>query len=304
MQRATWGRRLRVVVLAVTVMALLALAVGGARAWSEHNAETRYFVSIGDSYAAGYRPDGKSGAVANDGFAYQVLDALRRDGNWELANFGCVGQTAQGMQNDNGCAAGALAEGGVEYPDRTQEAAALQFIDAHRDQMGLITVAMGANDIMQCLDFPDDGAAQGCAEKTSANIRQSLGAFLSQARAIVGDSVPIVGVSYINVFRATGFANQPGGDGKAARSRVLFDNYLNPTLRDTYAQFGAHFVDSTTLAGGDLANTQMSDLPATGTVTTSIARVCELTYYCSDHDPHPNRQGHALIARGVEAAIS
>jgi len=296
-------RRAGIAILGFAGTILLALFATGARAWSDHRGETSYYVSIGDSYAAGYRPDGHSGTTTGDGFAYQVLDSLRRDGNWELANFGCTGQTAYGMQYDNGCAQGALAAGGVDYPSRTQEAAALQFIDAHRDHLGLVTVAMGGNDIMQCLNFDDVVTAQRCAEQKSAEIRQSLGNFLTQVRTLVGDTVPIVGVSYINVFRATNLVGLSGDDRKAALSEVLFANYLNPTLRETYAQFGAHFVDSTTLAGGDLTDTQMSKLPDDGTVTTTTAWVCELTYYCSDHDPHPNREGHALIARGIEAAI-
>lgn len=85
---------------------------------------------------------------------------------------------------------------------------------------------------------------------------------------------------------------------------MLFDNYLNPVLRNTYAQFGAHFVDTTDLAGGELPDSVKSVLDEYGTVSAGIARVCTLTYYCSDNDPHPNRAGHTLIARAVEAAIA
>lgn len=300
-------RRRRAVAVAAAIIVgvvLLGLGVAAARARvSDDDLPTRYYVSIGDSYAAGYRPGGASGTTNGDGYAYQVLDGLNRHGHWELKNFGCVGQTARGMQFDNGCAEGALAAGGVAYPDTTQEAAADQFIGAHRNEIGLITVAMGANDIIKCLDIEDAGAAQGCAEIAVADIRTSLSAFLTETRKLVGDKVPIVGVSYINVFRAGGMTGQPDGDRKAARSQVLFDNYLIPALRDTYAQFGARFVDTTELAGGQLPDTQKSLLPEHGTVSTGVARVCTLTYYCSDNDPHPNRAGHALIARAIQAAI-
>jgi lysophospholipase L1-like esterase len=304
---ADWTRRFgttTTVVLAVLVPVVLAIcSVVVARASGGHD-ETKFYVSVGDSYTAGYRPGGASGSTTGDGFAYQVLDALNQKGNWELKNFGCTGQSAHGMQFDNGCVAGALAAGGVDYPQRTQEAAAEQFIAEHRGHIGLVTVSMGANDIVKCLDLGDDGEAQGCAESASAAVRQSLGAFLKAVRASVGDDVPIVGVSYMNVFRAAVLKGSAESQRKAALSEVLFRNYLNPTLRDTYAQFNAHFVDTTVLSGGELPESQKALLPGYGTVGTSIARVCELTYFCSDDDPHPNREGHALIARAVEQAMN
>lgn len=305
---ADWTRRfgtMTTLVVAVLVALVLAIcSVVVARA-SGHRDETTYFVSVGDSYAAGYRPGGASGSTTGDGFVYQVLDALNQRGNWELKNFGCTGQTAHGMQFDDGCAAGALAAGGVDYPQRPQEAAAEQFIAEHRDHIGLVTISMGANDIVKCLDLSDDGEAQRCTESASAAVRQSLGAFLKAVRSLVGDNVPIVGVSYVDVFRAEVLKGTDESRRKAAVAEIVFRDYLNPTLRDTYAQFNAHFVDVTVLAGGELPESRKAVLPGYGTVSASVARVCELTYFCSDgDDPHPNREGHALIARAVEQAMN
>ena len=39
--------------------------------------------------------------------------------------------------------------------------------------------------------------------------------------------------------------------------------------------------------------------PAGRTATFPVARVCELTFYCSRKDVHPTPTGHALIADGI-----
>jgi hypothetical protein len=119
----------------------------------------------------------------------------------------------------------------------------------------------------------------------------------------VGRQVPIVGASYINVFVADHLKGDPIAQRRAEFSVALFDNYLNPALAQTYSRYGASFVDTTALAGADLPETDKSALPGHGTVMASIGRVCALSYYCSDGDPHPNREGHALIAGEIERLI-
>ncbi len=286
-----------------SAVAVFGLCAAGADAWHER-ADVTYYVSVGDSYAAGYRADGGSGIEAGDGYAYQLTESLNRSGRWKLRNFGCTGQSAQGMQYDNGCAAGALASGGVDYSGTTQLRAAAQFMAEHRDQVGLVTVAMGANDIVRCLDLADDGAIQQCAEQMSVEIRENLGVFLTATRELLGNAVPIVGISYFNVFRAAGHVGAPEADRRSILSGILLDNYVTPSLQDVYAGAGAHFVDVSTMAGDDLPDSRMAPLPGHGTVSASTARICVLTYYCSDQDPHPNRAGHALIAKAIEEAIA
>ncbi|MGJ6126762.1 GDSL-type esterase/lipase family protein [Mycolicibacterium sp. Y3] len=297
--RAAW--------LAATVLSgalAMGLSVQLARPTHAGSANNLYYVAVGDSYAAGYRPDGLSGSTTRDGYAYQLVDALNEKQNWELANFACTGQTAHGMQFDNGCQQQARTTGGIDYPRDTQEAAAEQFIAVHRNRVGLVTVSMGANDMLKCLDIVDDLAARTCAESASVEVRQSLSAFLASVRSLLGDEVPIVGLSYINPYRAAVLDNTPNSQRQASVSEVLFTNYLNPVLAKTYAQFDSHFVDMYSLTGGSLPDSQVSLLPGHGTVPTAVSRVCELTYFCSNKDPHPNRDGHALTARAIESAIA
>jgi lysophospholipase L1-like esterase len=261
-----------------------------------------YYVSVGDSYAAGYRPNGAGpGSTSVDGFVYQLQGRLAsRQGGWTTVNFACSGETAYAMTFERGCEPEARAPGGVAYPNDPQSVAAADFVSAHRDRIGLITVAMGANDVIRCLDERDATRAQRCAEVEVPRVILSLDFLLSRIREAVGPRVPIVGVSYINVFAADRLAGDANGERRAEFSAAMFGHYLNPALQETYSKYGASFVDSNSLAGGDLPATEKVDLPDHGTVTAAIGGVCALSYYCSQRDPHPNRAGHALIADEVE----
>jgi lysophospholipase L1-like esterase len=271
---------------------------------SERDDET-YYVSVGDSYPAGYRPTGPgAGSTSRDGFVYQVEHALAREhGPWTVVNFACSGETAYAMTFERGCQADALAPGGVRYPDTSQSVAATDFIGAHRDRIGLVTIVMGGNDVIGCLDEQDAGAAQRCAEREVPRVVLSVDSLLSRIRAMLGPDVPVVGASYINVFVADQLKDDPIAKRRAEFSVALFGNYLNPALAQTYSKYGASFVDITALAGADLPETDKSVLPGHGTVMASIGRVCALSYYCSDGDPHPNREGHALIAGAIERVV-
>jgi lysophospholipase L1-like esterase len=263
---------------------------------------TTYYVSIGDSYAAGYRPNGNGpGSTSVDAFVYQLQDRLQtRRSGWSTVNFACSGETAYAMTFERGCEPGAGAPGGASYPNDPQSVAAADFISAHRDQIGLVTVAMGGNDVLRCLDESNAARAQRCAEVEVPRVVLSLDFVLSRIRGVVRQGVPIVGISYINVFAADRMAGDADGERRAEFSTAMFENYLNPALQETYSKYGASFVDTNALTGSDLPTTDKVDLPDRGTVTASIGGICELSYYCTQRDPHPNRAGHALIADEIE----
>jgi lysophospholipase L1-like esterase len=291
--------RLSALALAVVLVSECVWGIWSAVATAaDRDDHATYYVSVGDSYPAGYRPNGTgSGSTSRDAFVYQVQDKLaqRRNG-WTTVNFACSGETAYAMTFEPGCDSDALAPGGVRYPDTPQSVAAADFIVTHRDRIGLVTIVMGGNDVIGCLDRRDAADAQRCAEVAVPRVVLSVDFLLSRVRDAAGPRVPIVGVSYINVFVADRLRGDPNAQRRADFSVALFDNYLNPALAQTYSRHNASFVDTTALAGGDLPATDKSALPGHGTVTASIGRVCALSYYCSQGDPHPNREGHALIA--------
>jgi lysophospholipase L1-like esterase len=271
------------------------------------------YVSIGDSYAAGYQPSPSGGgATTRNGFAYQLTRRLTTAGqSVRLFNFGCSGVTSTQLMTQQGCDPGALGPGTPPYPDATQAQAATAFLRLHRDQIRLVTVVIGGNDIQACVQSPDGGlrADLPCITHALISLHANLATLLSGVRDAVGPSVPIVGLTYPDVYLGSylssrsGSSRQPGdpyaAHSLAGASVVLFRDQLNPALRSAYSAAGARFVDITQAADGYQPLSQTTDLAPYGTIPVAVARICALTYYCTQKDVHPTVQGHALIADQV-----
>src|SRR5215207_2178654 len=146
--------------LAAAVAALSLLAVPAAAQAAK--AKPSYYVSLGDSYAAGYQRFSETDAkTTRDGFAYQVVPKARARGyELKLVNFGCGGETSVSILKRKAKCAG-LGPGGVDYAGRTQAAAAVKFLRAHKGQVKLITVSIGGNDVTRCVKEADPVACVG-----------------------------------------------------------------------------------------------------------------------------------------------
>jgi lysophospholipase L1-like esterase len=262
-----------------------------------------YYVSIGDSYAAGYQPSASDqGATTLNGFAYQVADQAKASGRpVQLMNFGCSGATSVKIVSQAGCEAGALGPGGVPYPDQAQAVAAVNFVAAHRDSIALVTVVMGGNDVNPCLAATDPPT---CVEEAIPVLRRNVDGLLQAIRAEVGDSVPIIGLTYPDVYLGAYLKGDEASKKLADNSRTLFKNYLNPALAAAYSARHAKFVDITTASGAYDTMNERVDVPPYGSIPTPVARVCELTFYCQYQDVHPTNAGYTFIADAVVKAVN
>lgn len=262
----------------------------------------RLYVSLGDSYAAGYQPSTTgAGATTRNGFAYQVADRAAAAGSpLRLVNLGCSGVTSTALVGDKGCQAGALGPGAPDYQGSTQADAATTFLAEHRGQVALVTVIVGGNDIKPCL-FTDQGAIRpdvnACITTAVATLRGNLERLLPGIRAAVGPDVPVVGLTYPDMYLGTWLANRPDAHAIAESSQGLFRDVLNPALEAEYAAVGATFADITDVTGG------YGPLPTTGAVPDPVRRVCSLTFYCQLGDVHPTTAGYTVIADQVLRAI-
>jgi lysophospholipase L1-like esterase len=298
----TWGR-------AVPVIAAGILLLGGCSAppvtpAAQAAPAPMFYVSIGDSYAAGFRPKPGGGSeTTRDGFAYQVADR----GGYTLANFGCAGMTSRDLLIQRGCAEGSLGPGAAPFPDSTQTQAARDFLRLHAEDVALITVVVGGNDVLDC--FPDPSRdftpeTRTCLDTTLRSLEANLRSILSEVRAAAGPGVTIVGLTYPDVFLGAYVRGGEGGRAFALSSQAVFRDRLNPMLRSVYAAAGAKFVDITDASGGYGPFRSTSDVPPYGVVPEPVAQVCRLTFYCESGDPHPRTIGHALIADGIVRAIT
>ncbi len=128
-------------------LAVLALALPSA---AQAKTKPAYYVSLGDSYAAGYQATGQgTGRTTATGSPTSSSTGPRRGYRLKLVNFGCGGETSDSiLRRTKRC--GGLGPGGEKYAGRTQAAAAARFLRRHRGEVKLVTVSIGGNDVTSC----------------------------------------------------------------------------------------------------------------------------------------------------------
>ncbi|TDV41108.1 GDSL-type esterase/lipase family protein [Actinophytocola oryzae] len=258
----------------------------------------RVYVSLGDSYATGYRPadGGDPAGATKDGFAYLV--AARRD--LELVNVACSGATSGQLDTSTDCAPPNRAPDAPDPEGRTQLDAAVRTLRDHAGEVGLVTVIIGGNDLAPCAQASDPLT---CATQAVTEIRANLATVLPTLREAAGDA-PILGLTYPDVFLGAWVSPAfPDGERLARLSVPLFQNYFNDTLRTEYEKIGARFVDITESTGGYGPLTELTQDPTYGPIPAPVAKVCTLTYFCTLTDVHPTKPGHETIATAVLDAL-
>ncbi|HEV7192520.1 MAG TPA: GDSL-type esterase/lipase family protein [Jatrophihabitantaceae bacterium] len=263
---------------------------------------TQYYVSIGDSYAAGYQPTSHSGGhTTRNGFAYQVVPAAKARGyDLTLVNFGCSGATTASVLHAPGCAASALGPGAAPYGPKTQAGAAEDFVRTHRAQIALVTVSIGGNDITTC-GF--SASPLTCLTPALDTVKTNLAALLAGLRAAGGPGVRIVGITYPDVLLAGELSPDAATRGLAPLSVQAFRSLINPALMATYSTVGATFVDVTAATGAYGSLSATTTLAPYGTIPVPVAKVCQLTYACQYTDIHPRTNGYAIIAKLVAGTL-
>jgi lysophospholipase L1-like esterase len=236
-------------------------------------------LSIGDSYATGYGPDG-----TGESFAHLVA----KQSKLQLVNLACNGATSADLATKPAC--------GPDAGGKTQVDAAIDTLRGKK--VGLVTVVIGGNDLAPC------AIAQQplqCANAAVAGIKTNVAATLTKLRAAAPD-VKIVGLTYPDIFLGA-WVNPsfPNGKNIASLSVSMFQNFNNEITAE-YAKFGAKFADVTQATGGYAALTDVTQDPKYGRIPASVAKVCELTYFCDRTDVHATPAGHQAIADAVTAA--
>ncbi|HEY1988831.1 MAG TPA: SGNH/GDSL hydrolase family protein [Acidimicrobiales bacterium] len=261
-----------------------------------------YYVSLGDSYAAGWEATGPGGAgqTTTHGYAYQVPHLAAALGyHLTTVNFGCGGATTASILKSRGCAI--LGPGAPNYSNQTQAAAAEAFLTKHQGKIGLITVTIGGNDlVIDCLTSKDP---VGCVIQAAASITLNLPILLQGLRAAAGPDVPIIGLTYPDVILGDYLSADPSTRALAAPSLTSYMTIFNPALQKQYEAVGATFVDVTEGSGAYTPFDRTTTLDPVGTVPVAVARVCQLTFFCQYGDVHPTTAGYTLIAGLITDAL-
>lgn len=296
--------RLRVSAVIATITAVVLVAPVAATAAPGASGEhaVTYYVSLGDSLAAGYQPPDM--LFTDEGYADQLYAALREESpKLKHVKLGCPGETTETMASGALAIAGRGAKNPCNYPHGSQLAEAVNFLHAHRKFVSLVTIDLGANDVTACLDGaefdlvclfgPEFPAVIGGA---IGEMQANLTAILGELRAAVGPGVPIVGMNLYNPFLAAWFTDP----GMANLSNVLLTDFVNPTLEGVYTLVADGFADVETA----FFTTIWTPIPTpSGPVPTNVATICVWTWMCMLGDTHPNADGHGAIADAFEAAL-
>lgn len=255
------------------------------------------YVSIGDSYAAGYQPDKGNNRA---GFAYQVADRLAAQGApLQLVNFACSGATTASILERAGC--DSLGPGAPAYPDQTQVGAVQRFLAEHPGQVKLITVSIGGNDVTACATQADP---VGCVSQAVTALKANLATLLADLRQAAGPATRIIGITYPDVVLGGYLSGDPAQQQLAMLSIDAFKLVINPALQQAYEAAGATFIDVTEATGAYGSFAETTTLAPYGAIPAPVAKVCQLTYICSKRDIHPTDEGYSLIADLVLGAYS
>ena len=149
------------------------------------------------------------------------------------------------------------------------------FLKVHKDKVALVTIDIGANDLQH---FDEQGDPVFClfepigCDARAAAMAEHLAVILAELRAAAGPNVPIVGMTYYNVFAPLG---DPDIDADIAE--------INAILDVTYTAAGVPVAD----VAGAFHN---------GEQPLSAELVCAWTWFCTHGNVHPNTIGYGVIA--------
>ncbi len=257
----------------------------------------RVYVSLGDSFATGYRP-ADNGVPAGTGRG-SFADLVATRSGLRLINLACNGTTSSSVRDTPGCTPENRALDAPDPGNQTQLDEAVHALADHQGEVGLVTVVLGGNDLAPCALSKDAQAALTCASDAVATIQRNLAAILPALREAAGDA-EIVGLTYPDVFLGAWVSPAfPDGQNLARLSVPMFRDFFNKTLKSEYDKIDAKFVDITEATGGYEPLTDITQNPTYGPIPTPVAKVCELTYFCTHTDVHPTPAGHQAIAAAV-----
>jgi lysophospholipase L1-like esterase len=270
----------------IAALVLVLGTVGSAAATSNASDDHAklYYVSVGDSLAAGVQPIGDPENLYRtaNGYAEQLLAIGRaRLPKLSLVKLGCPGETTASMIGGGICS----------YPHGSQLDEAVSFLHAHRNHVAFVTIDIGAN------DFPCNEAK--CVPEGVASILANLPGILDDLRTAAGPGVPIVGMTLYNPFLAAWLMGAEG-QAYAVYAETALMGPIDAMLRGIFQAAGADVAD----VEGAFSSTDFTtlvDLPGAGTVPLNVARICTWTWVCAPPplgpNNHANHDGYAVIAR-------
>lgn len=258
------------------------------------------YLALGDSIAAGTQ---QPVPFTDNGYASRLFRELKDEHGFDaFVNLACPGDdTGEMVVGDNGPDGGSLCYGdGAPLPlgGTSQLDAAVAYLADNPGEVKLITLTMGANDILGC-DF-STSAGFVCFGDALIQIGSNLQVILATLQA-AAPGVPIIAMNYYN----SNLGFWPVDPALALSTQPLVPLF-NGTLAAVYGAFGVPVADVETAF--DTFDTS-GKIPKNFRSICKYTRMCEKhhgTYMLSDYDPdtvgpqtdiHPTNKGYKQIAK-------
>jgi lysophospholipase L1-like esterase len=286
-------RRIAATIAVVTAVTTAAMA-GAAPALAAHRTTTAhtYYLSLGDSLAQGVQPDKSGNSVeTNQGYANQLFTALHSSNpTLKLVKLGCPGETTGTMINGGICT----------YPTGSQLKQAVAFLNSHHGQVKLLTIDIGANDILPCVALPTLKKIAQCLSKVFPVLQANLGTIMATLTAAGGSNLPTtIGMNYYDPSLANWLKGTAAGKALAKASVPLSQGFAS-LLSGIYTHFGAKVADVLTAFQTAAPFTQKVTLGAFGKIPLNVAMICTYTWECTappvGPNIHANVLGYGIIA--------
>ena len=174
----------------------------------------------------------------------------------------------------------------------------IAWLRAHPDT-ALVTVSLGANDLLGCVDRRRNTADTRCVRRNVAGLRSRLATTLTELRR-AAPGARLVVLDYYDPFQAAAVL-APSSRGRGATAglvRTQVNGAVHGAARDARAQV------AWVTAPFDDGWTRRVDLPGHGRVPIRVARICTWTWMCSRRDVHPNDEGYRVIAGAVLTSLT
>lgn len=305
----------RCAVVAISLVSCLALGrapASAAKPVQPAAPRQKFLLALGDSLASGYQPIYGRHLPPNDpasklpdlgypgGYARDLAAAL----HLRLVDLGCPGETTQSMASTPAePACKDLYEHSLKA--KNQLDAALAFLKAHRDQVSLVTIDLGGDNLLGCASNSAQPIDLGCVAHSLSSVEHQLPRELKLLDLAIkrqDHNAELVGMNYYDPFLSLELAGKSKNQAVADESLAAIE-VLNSELASSYSRLHITWAN-VALAFHTYSSTRLVRL-GKSRVPLSVASICQLTYMCAtDPNIHPNDSGYAVIARAFELVIA
>ena len=243
-----------------------------------------YYLALGTSLAAGVQADRKTCESIISRVSYPKFlewKIRKKVRNARLVNLGCPGETST-----------SFIDGGLCYPvGDGQLDRAIAFLENHREDTVVVTLDIGANDVLPCY-FDPEYIALGldvCIPQQLGILTTNLLEILADLRSVAPD-VPIIGMNYYNPLLANFFE-----DPTSLPQLIFLQGLLNSSLESVYGSFGYPVADvAGAFRSGDTNDDNGNMIP------NNVETICAWTWMCSCQNIHANWIGYWKMADAFE----